>query len=127
MINILKFILFIENSILPNCKEFKEITILPCKEKNIDLYEDKFIIFKSKKGNNYDTLLWAKPTLKIVTIPSFINTIFSSSFENCSLKQIKIPSSLLTQYTTREYYGISSDTKVIQVATSKKCKTPSKK
>ena len=67
----------IGNYAFSGCPKLDKITILPNKEKRIEYFEDKFLIYKTNENSEvYDSLLWVKPTtMNTITIPPFIKKI----------------------------------------------------
>lgn len=67
---------------------FKEFKILESEVKNIAIFGDnedeKYVVFKNNHlQDEYDTLLFAKRNIVRAKVPSFIKKILSASFENC--------------------------------------------
>lgn len=62
----------------------KSISIIEKEQKNIQLFENKFILGKSDlKSDIFDVILFANRNVKEVVIPSFIKRIAADSFSNC--------------------------------------------
>ena len=76
-------------------KNYKKINIINNKIKNIQIYEEKFIIGKSNlNSKNFDVLLIAPKDMKSVKIPSFIKIISEYAFYESSIESIYIPSNV---------------------------------
>ena len=89
-----------------------EIRNNPKGEENIKYFDNKFLIWKSKRTcSNYDVLLFTNPNLNKVTIPSLIK-ILGGACLNRDLTQITIPSSV-TQIGIGCFSGCSSLTQII--------------
>lgn len=85
----------IGGSIFSACWRLKKIQIIPNKNERIKLINDTFLIFKSSKSENFDTLIWTKNDIKTANISPIITKRGSSAFYGCtSLTRISIPSSI---------------------------------
>ncbi|KAK8883930.1 hypothetical protein M9Y10_043032 [Tritrichomonas musculus] len=100
-------------SAFSRCSSLDKFTIIPCQKKQIEYYNNQFLLSKSNPNSGiYDTLLWVKSTLNTVTIPTFITKIENGSFFNCSsLTQISIPNSV-TSIEKFAFFGCSSLTQI---------------
>lgn len=62
------------------------IEIIQKKKKNIEFFNEKFIVKKSNKNNeNFDILIFACRNIETATIPKYIRHIDSYSFNRCKL------------------------------------------
>ena len=79
------------------CSSLNEFSVIQCKKKLIQYYNNQFILYKSNPNSEiYDTLFWANPIINVAIIPEFITKISDgSAFSECSsLTQVTIPSSV---------------------------------
>ena len=68
--------------------DLTSITIIPCKEENIILYDNNVLIGKSdSKSDSFDVLHCSKRNIENAIIPSFIKRIAPFAFENCTVLQ----------------------------------------
>ena len=59
------------------------------------IYDKKFVVGKSNiESNEYDLLIFAKCSMKFVTIPQFIKIIGPNSFNFSHIREINIPSNV---------------------------------
>ena len=114
-ISIPSFVKSIGEHIFNNCERLKQIIINQFKEKNIELFDDKLLIYKSTITNElYDSIVWCKPTVIEIKVPSFIKNIGNYAFSGCTLlKQISFenPSSV-TKIGNYAFDGCSSLTQI---------------
>lgn len=112
--------------------KLNKIKIISRSEKNIVYYENKLLLGKSDlNSENYDVLHFANRNIKTATIPSFVKTINSFSFEECSqLEYIEIPPN--SELETIGYYAfheilidsISIPSSIINLKSGWCCSTP---
>ena len=78
------------------CSQLNDINIVSGEIKRIEYFEDQFLVYKKNpKSDQFDTLLWVKPSIQTAKIPSFIKTIASCAFSECSsLKEITLSNSI---------------------------------
>ena len=76
-----------------NTENMTNIKVIPNKIKNIDFYDDSFIIGKSLPNQkNFDVLIASRRDIKKAVIPSFIKKIQSHAFDHCQmLQKVEIP------------------------------------
>lgn len=69
----------------------KNIEIIECERKNISLYNNKYLMYKSNPNkNDFDTLLFAPRDITTAIIPEFTKKIASCAFQNCRyLKKVE--------------------------------------
>lgn len=74
-----------------------EVKIFQNKQQNIKLFNDMLIIGKSDlKNEGFDVLLFAKRSIKSVSIPSFIKIIAPYSFADSSIEKVLISNHVKT-------------------------------
>lgn len=84
----------LEDSWCSNAPKLNEITIMP-NNQSFKLIDDNFVVTKSDpKSDIYDVLIFAKKTLKTVTIPSYIKQIGFSAFEDSSVERVILSSQI---------------------------------
>lgn len=120
-----------------NTSNLNTIEVLQCRERRVMLYKNEFLIQKSNlKNKQYNVLLFARRDIGVAIIPSFIEKINSSTFDNCkklsailfsrdsklkiigdkafacsSLKNIKIPQNV-SEIGKRAFYECSKFKKI---------------
>lgn len=86
---------YIGDGILANCSNLRQI--INDQDARFKFIQDEYLVFKSSPNGNYDTLIFAKPNIRIAEIPQTIKTIKGGAFYKCeSLEHITIPTSVTT-------------------------------
>ena len=86
------------------------VDVMPCKDKNITVYNNNLILGKSdNKCDVFDDLLFAGRNIRRVIVPPFIKRIKSMSFSECiKLKSIEFANySELISIEKRAFYSSS--------------------